>query len=44
MLFGMIVPNNYAGWHAGAIVIALLLGAGFWFGMIKKSFKIKTTV
>ena len=44
MLFGMVVPNNYAGWPAVAMVIALILGVGFWFGMIKRSFKVKTTV
>src|SRR5262245_60556518 len=44
MLFGMIVPNNYAGWPAVAMLLALILGVGFWFGLIKRSFKIKTTV
>jgi uncharacterized membrane protein len=44
MLFGMIVPNNYAGWPAVGMVLALVIGVGFWFGMIKRSFKIKTTV
>src|SRR5215468_2600426 len=44
MLFAMIVPNNYSGWtHAGMILI-LILGIGFWYGMIKRSFKIKTSV
>jgi uncharacterized membrane protein len=44
MLFGMIVPNNYSGWTHSGIIIALVLGLGFWFGMIKRSFKVKTTV
>jgi uncharacterized membrane protein len=44
MLFGMVVPNNYAGWPAVAMVLALILGVGFWFGLIKRSFKVKTTV
>jgi uncharacterized membrane protein len=44
MLFGMVVPNNYAGWPAVGMLLALVLGVGFWFGMIKRSFKIKTTV
>jgi uncharacterized membrane protein len=44
MLFAMIVPNNYPGWtHAGNL-LTLILGLGFWFGMIKRSFKVKTTV
>jgi uncharacterized membrane protein len=44
MLFGMVVPEHYSGWPAVGIVVALVLGVGFWFGMIKRSFKIKTTV
>ena len=26
------------------ILLTLILGIGFWFGMIKRSFKVKTTV
>jgi uncharacterized membrane protein len=44
MLFGMIVPNNYSGWGHPAMGLALIIGIGFWYGMIKRSFKIKTTV
>jgi uncharacterized membrane protein len=44
MLFGMIVPNNYSGWSHAGMGLALILGVGFWFGLIKRSFKIKTTV
>ena len=44
MLFGMIVPNNYSGWSHAGMVLALILGVGFWFGLIKRSFKVKTTV
>jgi uncharacterized membrane protein len=44
MLFGMIVPNNYPGWSHAGMGLALVLGVGFWFGLIKRSFKIKTTV
>ena len=44
MLFGMIVPNNYSGWSHSGMALALILGVGFWFGMIKRSFKVKTTV
>jgi uncharacterized membrane protein len=44
MLFGMIIPNNYSGWHLGGIIIVTIVGVGFWFGNIKRSFKIKTTV
>ena len=44
MLFAMIVPNNYSGWSHAGILLTLILGLGFWFGMIKRSFKVKTTV
>jgi uncharacterized membrane protein len=44
LLFAMIVPNNYAGWSHAGMGLALILGVGFWFGLIKRSFKIKTTV
>jgi uncharacterized membrane protein len=44
MLFGMVVPNNYGGWHAVGMLVALIIGVGFWYGLIKRSFKIKTTV
>ena len=43
MLYGMIIPNNYSGWHLGGIIIVTILGVGFWFGNIKRSFKVKTT-
>jgi uncharacterized membrane protein len=44
MLFGMIVPNNYSGWSHSGMVLALIIGIGFWYGLIKRSFKIKTVV
>jgi len=44
MLFGMIVPNNYSGWSHAGMALALIIGTGFWFGLIKRSFKIKTVV
>ena len=44
MLFGMVVPNNFPGWSPVAIILVLIVGTGFWFGLIKRSFKIKTTV
>jgi uncharacterized membrane protein len=44
MLFGMIVPNNAAGLTPVAILAAIFLGVGFWFGTIKRSFKVKTEV
>jgi uncharacterized membrane protein len=44
LLFGMIVPNNYSGWSHAGMGLAIIIGVGFWFGMIKRSFKVKTTV
>ncbi len=44
MLFAMIVPNNYSGWSHSGMALALIIGIGFWFGLIKRSFKVKTTV
>lgn len=44
MLFGMIMPNNDPGRSPLFMIFALILGVGFWFGLIKRSFKIKTTV
>ena len=44
MLFAMIMPNNYPGWSPAGMAVVLVLGCGFWFGMIKRSFKVKTTV
>jgi uncharacterized membrane protein len=44
MLFGMVVANNYPGWHVTGMLLALILGIGFWYGLIKRSFKIKPTV
>jgi uncharacterized membrane protein len=43
MLFGMIMPNNDPGRSPLAMILALIIGVGFWFGLIKRSFKIKTT-
>ncbi len=44
MLFAMIVPNNYSGWSHSGMAISLIIGLGFWYGLIKRSFKVKTTV
>jgi hypothetical protein len=40
----MIVPNNHSGWTHAAILLIFILGLGFWYGLIKRSFKVKTTV
>jgi uncharacterized membrane protein len=44
MLFGMIGAQHLAAMTTPALVLTLVIGIGFWFGMIKRSFKIKTTV
>jgi len=44
MLFGMIVPNNHSGLSPVAILGAVFLGVGFWFGTLKRSLKVKTEV
>ena len=44
MLFGMVVPNNFAQWGTWGIAVAVFIGCGFWLGMVKRSFKIKTVV
>ena len=44
MLFGMIMPNNDPGRSPLFMLIALVLGVGFWFGQVKRSFKVKTSV
>lgn len=43
MLFGMIVPNNYPWLSPWWMLAAIAVGAGFWLGNVKRSFKVKTT-
>jgi uncharacterized membrane protein len=44
MLFGMLGAQHLGAMSGPALVVVTILGVGFWFGMIKRSFKIKTTV
>jgi uncharacterized membrane protein len=44
MLFGMIYPNNDPGRSPWLMVIVIIVGVGFWYGNVKRSFKIKPTV
>jgi uncharacterized membrane protein len=44
MLFGMIMPNNYPGLSPVMMLAALIIGAGFWTGLVKRSKKIPTTI
>jgi uncharacterized membrane protein len=44
MLFGMLAAPHFAVMSGPVLVVVSLIGLGFWFGMIKRSFKVKTTV
>ena len=44
MLFGMVGATHLAALSAPVVIAVLVVGIGFWFGMIKRSFKVKTTV
>lgn len=44
VIFAMIVPNNDAGRSPLALVLAIILGVGFWMGPLKRSFKVKTEI
>ncbi|MDX2021218.1 MAG: urate hydroxylase PuuD [Deltaproteobacteria bacterium] len=41
LLFAMIVPNNFPGLSPVAMVAAVVIGCGFWFGLGKRAFKFK---
>lgn len=44
MLFGMVGATHFSAMSTPVLLVVLVLGIGFWFGLIKRSFKIKTTV
>jgi uncharacterized membrane protein len=44
MLFGMLGAQHLGAMSTPALIVTIILGVGFWFGMIKRSFKVKTTV
>jgi uncharacterized membrane protein len=44
MLFGMVAATHLGTMTAPVLIAVLIVGCGFWFGMIKRSFKVKTTV
>lgn len=44
MLYGMLGAQHLGAMSAPALVVVTILGLGFWFGMVKRSFKIKPTV
>jgi uncharacterized membrane protein len=44
MLFGMVAATHLGAMSAPVLLAVIIVGCGFWFGMIKRSFKVKTTV
>jgi uncharacterized membrane protein len=44
MLYGMLGATHFGAMSFPVLLVVTILGLGFWFGMIKRSFKIKTTV
>jgi len=44
MLFGMLGAQHLGAMSTPALVAVVFLGVGFWFGMIKRSFKVKPVV
>jgi uncharacterized membrane protein len=43
LLFAMLAAPHFGAMSGPVLIVVTLLGVGFWFGMIKRSFKIKTT-
>ena len=44
MLFGMVGATHLSAMSLPVLLVTSVIGLGFWFGMIKRSFKVKTTV
>ena len=44
LLFGMLGAQHLGAMSTPALLAVVVLGVGFWFGMIKRSFKIKPVV
>ena len=45
MLFGMLGATHFGAMSFPVLIVVTILGTGFWFGMIKRSFNgTKTTV
>src|SRR5262249_15570556 len=44
MLFGMVAPTHLGSMTWPVLIAVIVVGSGFWFGMIRRSFKVKTTV
>ena len=44
MLYGMLAATHFGTMSGPVLIVVTILGLGFWFGMIKRSFKVKPTV
>jgi uncharacterized membrane protein len=44
LLFAMLAAPHFSIMSGPVLLVVTALGVGFWFGMIKKSFKVKTTI
>jgi uncharacterized membrane protein len=44
LVFAMLAAPHFSMMSAPVLVLVIVLGCGFWFGSIKRSFKVKTTV
>ncbi|HVX97919.1 MAG TPA: urate hydroxylase PuuD [Polyangia bacterium] len=44
MLMGMIGATHFSVFSGPALIVVSIIGVGFWFGMIKRSFKVKASV
>jgi uncharacterized membrane protein len=44
MLFAMLAAPHFSVMSGPVLVVVSLIGLGFWFGNIKRSFKVKTTI
>jgi uncharacterized membrane protein len=44
MLFGMVGATHFSAMSFPVLLVVSIIGLGFWFGMIKRSFKVNTTV
>jgi uncharacterized membrane protein len=44
LLFAMLAAPHFSLMSGPVLLVVTVVGIGFWFGMIKRSFKVKTTV
>ena len=44
LVFAMLAAPHFSMMSGPVLVVVIVLGVGFWFGNIKRSFKVKTTI